>query len=85
MKTLFYNLRQTEKIDMKQQQPPASLERGTNDIQVPDCRRFPRFLYGEQIDALTTIYRSVGMNETQARRAALADLQADFGHVALAA
>lgn len=69
---------------MKQQQIPASLDRGISNIQA-DCRRFPRFLFGEQIDALTAIYRSVGMNESQAREAALADLQADFGHVALAA
>lgn len=69
---------------MKQQQIPVNLDRGSSDIQA-DCRRFPNFLFGEQINALVAIYRSVGMNETQARRAALADLQADFGHVALAA
>jgi len=47
--------------------------------------RFPRFLYANQIEALAAIYRSVGLSPEDAERAAYADLQADFGYVALAA
>lgn len=48
-------------------------------------QRFPRFLFGNQIEALAAIYRSVGLSPEDAERAAYADLQADFGYVALAA
>ncbi len=58
--------------------PPASR-------QSIDNPRFPRFLYGDQIEALAAIYRSVGLSPEDAERAAYADLQADFGYVALAA
>lgn len=67
---------------MNQNQLVESLNRGRFAV---ENQRFPRFLFGNQIEALAAVYRSVGLSSVDAERAAFADLQADFGYVALAA